>query len=225
MFVSYKWLQDYVDLSGISAAELADKITKSGIEVEGVEKKSEGLKGVVIGHVLECEKHPDADKLNKCLVDIGAEEPVQIICGAPNVGKGQKVAVATVGAVLPGNFKIKKAKLRGEVSHGMICSLQELGFEAKLVAKEYSEGIFVFPSDVEVGADALQQLTLDDAVLELGLTPNRADALSMLGVAHEVAAILNRDVKYPEISYVSTGEKASDAVKVKVEAPEDNPLY
>ena len=127
MFVSYKWLQDYVDLSGINATELADKITKSGIEVEGVEKKSEGLKGVVIGHVLECEKHPDADKLNKCLVDIGAEEPVQIICGAPNVGKGQKVAVATVGAVLPGNFKIKKAKLRGEVSNGMICSLQELG--------------------------------------------------------------------------------------------------
>ena len=104
MFVSYKWLQDYVDLSGINATDLADKITKSGIEVEGVEKKSEGLKGVVIGHVLECEKHPDADKLSKCLVDIGAEEPVQIICGAPNVGKGQKVAVATVGAVLTRQF-------------------------------------------------------------------------------------------------------------------------
>ena len=110
MFVSYKWLQEYVDLSGISADELAEKITKSGIEVEGVEKKSEGLKGIVIGHVVEREPHPNADKLNVCQVDLG-NETVQIVCGAPNVDKGQKVAVATVGAVLPGNFKIKKAKL------------------------------------------------------------------------------------------------------------------
>ena len=225
MFVSYKWLQDYVDLSGISATDLADKITKSGIEVEGVEKKSEGLKGVVIGHVLECEKHPDADKLNKCLVDIGAEEPVQIICGAPNVGKGQKVAVATVGAVLPGNFKIKKAKLRGEVSNGMICSLQELGIESKLVAKEYSVGIFNFPQDATVGEDALVALGLDDEILELSLTPNRSDALSMLGVAYEVGAILGRDVKWPTIEKQEATEKASDYLSVRVESAEDNPLY
>ncbi|MBB6445661.1 phenylalanine--tRNA ligase subunit beta [Bacillus benzoevorans] len=225
MFVSYKWLQDYVDLSGMSCSELAEKITKSGIEVEGVEKKSEGLKGVVIGHVLECEKHPDADKLNKCLVDIGAEEPVQIICGAPNVGKGQKVAVATVGAVLPNNFKIKKAKLRGEVSNGMICSLQELGIESKLVAKEYSVGIFNFPQDAKVGEDALEALALDDEILELSLTPNRSDALSMLGVAYEVAAILGREVKWPVIEKEEAAEKASDYISVKVEAAEDNPLY
>ena len=225
MFVSYKWLQDYVDLSGISATELADKITLSGIEVEGVEKKSEGLKGVVIGHVLECEKHPDADKLNKCLVDIGQEEPVQIICGAPNVGKGQKVAVATVGAVLPGNFKIKKAKLRGEESNGMICSLQELGIESKVVAKEYSVGIFNFPQDAKVGEDALEALGLDDEILELSITPNRSDALSMLGVAYEVAAILGRDVKWPAIDKEEASEKAADYISVKVEAPEDNPLY
>jgi phenylalanyl-tRNA synthetase beta chain len=225
MFVSYKWLAEYVDLSGITPDELAEKITRSGIEVEGVDVLDEGMKGVVIGHVVEKEQHPDADKLNKCQVDLGNGEIVQIICGAKNVDKGQKVAVATVGAVLPGNFKIKKAKLRGEVSNGMICSLQELGIEAKLVSKEYSEGIFVFPSDVEVGANALQQLNLDDAVLELGLTPNRADALSMLGVAHEVAAILNRDVKYPEINYESSSEKASNAITVKVEETEDNPLY
>ncbi|MFJ8264494.1 phenylalanine--tRNA ligase subunit beta [Peribacillus asahii] len=225
MFVSYKWLQEYVDLSGISAAELADKITKSGIEVEGVEKKGEGLKGVVIGHVLEREQHPNADKLNKCLVDIGAEEPVQIICGAPNVDKGQKVAVATVGAVLPGNFKIKKAKLRGEESHGMICSLQELGIESKIVAKEYAVGIFNFPQDAQVGEDALEALGLDDEILELSLTPNRSDALSMLGVAYEVAAILGRDVKWPTIEKEEASEKASDYISVKVEATEDNPLY
>ena len=225
MFVSYKWLQDYVDLSGISATELADKITLSGIEVEGVEKKSEGLKGVVIGHVLECERHPDADKLNKCLVDIGQEEPVQIICGAPNVGKGQKVAVATVGAVLPGNFKIKKAKLRGEQSNGMICSLQELGIESKVVAKEYSVGIFNFPQDAKVGEDALEALGLDDEILELSITPNRSDALSMLGVAYEVAAILGRDVKWPVLDKEEASEKAADYISVKVEASEDNPLY
>ena len=225
MFVSYKWLQQYVDLDGISAQELADKITKSGIEVEGVEQKSEGIKGVVVGHVLEKVKHPEADKLNVCQVDIGAEEPVQIVCGAANVDAGQKVAVATVGAVLPGNFKIKKAKLRGQASHGMICSLQELGFESKLVAKEYSTGIFVFPNDVEVGTDALQQLGLDDEVLELGLTPNRSDCLSMLGVAYEVGAILGKDVKYPEVSMEVASEKASDYISVEVEAKEENPLY
>ncbi len=225
MFVSYKWLQQYVDLDGISAAELADKITKGGIEVEGVEKKSEGIKGVVVGYVQEKVKHPQADKLNVCQVDIGAEEPVQIVCGAANVDAGQKVAVATVGAVLPGNFKIKKAKLRGEASHGMICSLQELGFESKLIAKDYSTGIFVFPDDVEVGKDALEQLNLDDEILELSLTPNRSDCLSMLGVAYEVAAILRKEVKWPEISLEEEEKTADSMITVEVEAPEAAPLY
>jgi len=225
MFVSYKWLSEYIDLSDISAEELADKITKSGIEVESVEVLNKEIINVVIGHVLEREQHPNADKLSKCLVDIGEEEPVQIICGAPNVDKGQKVAVAKVGAVLPGNFKIKKAKLRGEVSHGMICSLQELGIEGKLVPKEYADGIFVFPSDAKVGRDAIEQLNLDDKVLELGLTPNRSDCLSMLGVAYEVAAILNKEVKLPEMNLKTSDEKASEYISVKVEAIEDNPLY
>ncbi|WP_044894551.1 phenylalanine--tRNA ligase subunit beta [Bacillus alveayuensis] len=225
MLVSYKWLQEYVDLTGITAKELAEKITKSGIEVESVEVLNKGVKGVVVGHVLEREQHPNADKLSKCLVDIGEGEPVQIICGAPNVAKGQKVAVAKVGAVLPGNFKIKKAKLRGEESHGMICSLQELGIESKLVAKEYADGIFVFPSDAPVGADALELLNLDDEVLELGLTPNRADCLSMIGVAYEVAAILGREVKLPSVELEETNESVHDYVSVKVEATEDNPLY
>ncbi|MFL6555617.1 MAG: YtpR family tRNA-binding protein, partial [Bacillus sp. (in: firmicutes)] len=225
MFVSYKWLQDYIDLTGVTAAELAEKITKSGIEVEGVEILNDGIKGVVVGHVLEREQHPNADKLSKCLVDVGGEQPVQIICGAPNVAQGQKVAVATVGAVLPGNFKIKRAKLRGEESNGMICSLTELGMEGKVVPKEYSEGIFVFPAAAEVGVDALELLNRDDQLLELSLTPNRSDCLSMLGVAYEVAAILGRDVKLPETSLEPISEKASDYVKIVVEAKEDNPLY
>ena len=225
MFVSYKWLQEYVDLTGITAKELADRITKSGIEVESVEVLNKGAKGVVVGHVLEREQHPNADKLSKCLVDIGEGEPVQIICGAPNVAKGQKVAVAKVGAVLPGNLKIKRAKLRGEESNGMICSLQELGIESKLVPKEYADGIFVFPSDAPVGADALKLLNLDDEVLELGLTPNRADCLSMIGVAYEVAAILGRDVKLPTIELQENDENVHDYISVRVDAPEDNPLY
>ncbi|MBD7935618.1 phenylalanine--tRNA ligase subunit beta [Cytobacillus sp. Sa5YUA1] len=225
MYVSYKWLQEYVDLSGITPEELAEKITKSGIEVEGVETLDEGIKGVVVGYVSEKEKHPSADKLNICQVDLGDGELVQIICGAPNVDKGQKVAVATVGAVLPGNFKIKKAKLRGEASNGMICSLQELGFESKLVAKEYSEGIYVFPADTELGTNALEQLHRDDQVLELGLTPNRADCQSMLGVAYEVAAILGKDVKLPQPKVETVSERAADYITVKVEAADDNPLY
>ncbi|CAG9611478.1 Phenylalanine--tRNA ligase beta subunit [Bacillus rhizoplanae] len=225
MFVSYRWLQEYVDIKDVTAQELADKITKSGIEVEGVEVLNKGVKGVVVGHVLECEKHPEADKLSKCLIDIGEEEPVQIICGAPNIAKGLKVPVAKVGAVLPGNFKIKKAKLRGEASHGMVCSLQELGIDGKLVAKDYAEGIFIFSSDVEVGADALEILNLHDEVLELGLTPNRADCLNMLGVAYEVAAIYGREVKLPAADLKEAAEKTSDYISVSVEATEQNPLY
>ncbi|RWR05991.1 phenylalanine--tRNA ligase subunit beta [Siminovitchia fortis] len=225
MLVSYKWLQDYVNLNGISAAELAEKITRSGIEVDGVEKLSDGVKGVVVGEVLDCTQHPQADKLKVCKVDIGEGEPVQIICGAPNVAKGQKVPVAKAGAVLPGNFKIKRAKLRGEESNGMICSLQELGIEGKLVPKEFADGIYVFPADVKVGSDALALLNMDDEVLELDLTPNRADALSMIGVAYETAAILNESVQLPEISCEASEEKASDYISVKVEAPKENPLY
>lgn len=225
MFVSYKWLQDYVDLSGITPDELAEKITRSGIEVEGVEVPSEGIQNVVIGHVLSCEKHPEADKLNICKVDVGEEEPVQIICGAANVGKDQKVAVAKVGAVLPGNFKIKKAKLRGEGSNGMICSLQELGVEGKLVPKEFAEGIFNFSKDAIVGEDALKALALDDSILELGLTPNRADAMSMLGVAYEAGAILDRPVNLPDLKYNTHSDEASSAVAVEVEAVDQNPIY
>ncbi|WP_407269117.1 phenylalanine--tRNA ligase subunit beta [Radiobacillus sp. PE A8.2] len=224
MFVSLNWLKNYVDIDDITPEALAEKITKSGIEVEGIEYIAAKSSNVVVGHVNTCEQHPNADKLNLCQVDVG-EEVLQIICGAPNIAQGQKVAVAKPGAVLPGNFKIKKAKLRGVESNGMICSLQELGIEEKFVPKEFAEGIFVFPADAEVGADALQLLNLDDAILELGLTPNRSDALSMLGVAYEVAAILDKEVILPEEEPDTVTEQAADYIKVNVEAPELNPYY
>ncbi|MCA0986293.1 phenylalanine--tRNA ligase subunit beta [Guptibacillus algicola] len=225
MLVSLNWLSQYVDLEGYSADELAELITKGGIEVETVESLNKGIKGVVIGHVLECVGHPDADKLSVCKVDIGEEEPVQIICGAANIAKGQYVAVAKVGAVLPGNFKIKKAKLRGEPSHGMICSLQELGIESKLVQKEYAEGIFVFSDEVTPGEDALEYLNLNDNVLELGLTPNRADAMNMIGIAYEVGAVLNRPISLPSPELVRSEENAEDYVSVRVENEENTPYY
>ncbi|WP_208592297.1 phenylalanine--tRNA ligase subunit beta [Gracilibacillus suaedae] len=224
MFVSLNWLKNYVDIDQLSPEDLAELITKSGIEVEGLERFASPANNVVVGYVESCEKHPNADKLNLCQVNVG-EETLQIICGAPNIAQGQKVAVAKPGAVLPGNFKIKKAKLRGVESNGMICSLQELGVEEKFVPKEFASGIFVFPEDAEIGADVNELLNLDDIIMELGLTPNRSDALSMLGVAYEVAAILDVPIRLPHTNYHTEEEKVENYVSVKVEAAEQNPYY
>ena len=225
MLVSLKWLSQYVEIDGLAPEDLAEKITRSGIEVDAVIDRSQGMTNVVVGHVVSKEKHPEADKLNVCQVDVGEEELQQIVCGAPNVDAGQKVIVARPGAKLPGGIKIKKAKLRGVASNGMICSLQELGIEGRLVPKAYAEGIYVLPADAVPGSDVLELLGLRDTVLELGLTPNRSDAMSMLGVAYEVAAILSQDVKLPEISYTTSAEKAQDKLKLRVEDTSVNPLY
>ncbi|WP_404453434.1 phenylalanine--tRNA ligase subunit beta [Virgibacillus necropolis] len=224
MLVSLNWLQNYIDIGEIKAEDLAEKITKTGIEVEGIEYVAEKSENVVVGYVKECEQHPNADKLNLCQVDVG-DEVLQIICGAPNIKQGQKVAVAKPKAVLPGNFKIKKVKLRGIESNGMICSLQELGIAEKYVPKDVADGIFVFPEDVEVGQDVTSLLNLDDAILELGLTPNRADCLSMLGVVYEVGAILDKPINLPDEAYKASAESASDYISVKVEEDELAPYY
>ncbi|EGL82439.1 Phenylalanyl-tRNA synthetase beta chain [Caldalkalibacillus thermarum TA2.A1] len=225
MLVSYNWLRQYVDLSDVAPEELAERLTKAGIEVEQVIKRGAGIKDVVIGYVVEREKHPNADKLSVCQVDLGEGEPVQIVCGAKNVAQGQKVPVAKVGAVLPGNFKIKKAKLRGEVSEGMICSAQELGIDERFVAAEHKEGIMVLPGDAQVGEDAIAYLGLDDTILELSLTPNRSDCLSMLGVAYEVAAILDRDVHLPDINLAESSTRTETEVTVQLDAPDLCPYY
>ncbi|HLR67152.1 phenylalanine--tRNA ligase subunit beta [Virgibacillus alimentarius] len=224
MLVSLNWLKNYVDIDSITPEELAEKITKSGIEVDGIEYIAEKSKNVVVGYVETCEKHPNADKLNLCQVDVG-DQKLQIICGAPNVRQGQKVAVAKPGAILPGNFKIKKVKLRGVESNGMICSLQELGIEEKFVPKDTADGIFVFPNDVEIGEDVEPLLNLNDAILEFDLTPNRADCLSMIGIAYEVAAILDQDIHLPEVKIKTITEKAQNYVSVEVEDKELNPYY
>lgn len=224
MLVSIKWLKDYVNTQDLPPAELGEKITRAGIEVDAVIDRSEGLSNIVVGYVESCVKHPEADKLNICQVNVG-EETTQIICGAPNIAAGQNVIVARPGARLPGGMKIKKAKLRGEESNGMICSLQELGIEGKLVPKAYADGIYVLPENAEVGSDVITNFDLDDTVLELGLTPNRSDAMSMLGVAYEVGAILEEEVKLPEITYKEAEDKASSMLTLNIDSPEANPLY
>lgn len=225
MLVSLNWLKKYVDIDGIDPEELAEKITKSGIEVDGIEYIGESDLNVVVGHVETCEKHPNADKLNVCMVDVGESESLQIVCGAPNVKQGQKVAVAKPGAVLPGNFKIKKAKLRGVESNGMICSLQELGIDEKYIPSQFAEGIYVFPEDVEVGVQVEELLNLNDVILEFDLTPNRSDALSMLGVAYEVAAILDKPLQLPEVRISEIEEEAKEHISVQVDATDLCPYY
>jgi phenylalanyl-tRNA synthetase beta chain len=220
MKVSYNWLKDYIDLTGITPQELAEKLTRSGVEVESVEARNKGVQGIVVGYVAERSKHPDADKLNVCQVDVGAEQKLQIVCGAANVDAGQKVVVSVVGATLPGGLKIKKAKLRGVESQGMICSAKELGMNDKLLPKDQQEGILVLPEDAALGADAAAYLGLDDTILELGLTPNRSDCLSMVGVAYEVAAILGRKVDLPNLSVTEQGEPIEGKINISIEAPD-----
>lgn len=201
-------------------------MTRSGIEIDFIHERNLGATKVVVGYVQEVQQHPDADKLNVCQVDIGQEEHVQIVCGAPNVAEGQYVAVAQVGARLPGGVKIKKAKLRGQESQGMICSLQELGIENKLVPKRYVEGIYVFSntSDVTPGQDVLEIFSLDDSILELDLTANRSDCMHMLGVAYELAALYDRPVKMPKIKVREIKETAESQLDVSVENKEDTPF-
>ena len=151
MLDSYKWLNQDIDLSWIAPQELADKMSVTGIEVEGVEVPEAGLKKIVVGEVVECVDHPDSDHLHICQVNIGEEELSQIVCGAPNVEAGIKVIVALPNSRIAGNVKIKKGKMRGQVSNGMICSLQEIGYSDSVIPKEYSEGIQHLPADAVPG--------------------------------------------------------------------------
>ncbi|WP_163526546.1 phenylalanine--tRNA ligase subunit beta [Halobacillus ihumii] len=224
MLVSLNWLNEYIDVRDYQPEDLAEIITKTGIEVESVEPVAEEVTGVVVGYVNSCEQHPNADKLSLCQINVGTET-LQIVCGAPNIAQGQYVPVAVPGAVLPGNFKIKKTKLRGEESNGMVCSLQELGVDEKDVPKEYQDGIFVFPEEVQAGENAVSLLNLNDIIIELGLTPNRADCLSMAGVAYEVAAALGREYELAEEEVHPVPEKASEYLSVTVQDQEANPYY
>lgn len=221
MKVAYNWLKTYLDFP-YSPEELSAILTQTGLEVEGIELFEEiqgGLKGVVIGEVLTCEQHPDADKLKVTTVNIGLSEPLQIVCGAPNVAVGQKVVVATVGCTLYPQpeqaFEIKKAKIRGVVSEGMLCAEDELGLG------QSHAGIMVLPADTQVGQDAASYFKLEqDSQLEIGLTPNRADAMGHIGVARDIRAYYNlREnnhiaMQWPSVATLHNESFATPSIRV-----------
>ncbi len=224
MLISNEWLKEYVTIDD-SVSDLAERITRTGIEVDDLIDYTKDIKNLVVGFVKSKEKHPDADKLNVCQVDIGEDEPVQIVCGAPNVDAGQYVIVAKVGGRLPGGIKIKRGKLRGERSEGMICSLQEIGISSNYIPKSFESGIYVFSESQVPGTDALQALYLDDQVMEFDLTPNRADALSMIGTAYEVAALYNTKMTKPETTSNELELSANDELTVTIENEDKVPYY
>jgi phenylalanyl-tRNA synthetase beta chain len=216
MKFSEQWLREWVN-PAISTNELSEQLSMAGLEVDDVTAVAEQFSGVVVGEVVECGQHPDADKLQVTKINVGSEELLDIVCGAPNCRLGIKVAVAIVGAVLPGNFKIKKAKLRGQPSFGMLCSFSELG-----MGDDHS-GIMELPSDAPIGADLRDYLHLDDNSIEVDLTPNRADCLGMKGIAREVGVLNQLDVTEPEIKAVTA--TIDDSRNITLEAPEACPRY
>ncbi len=213
MAISLNWINEYVDIKDVDLKLLADKITKSGINVEKV--STNNIENLVIGKVIECEDHPDSDHLHICKVDVG-KEILQIICGAPNVRKDIKVIVALEGAVLPGDFQIKKGKIRGVESCGMICALFEIGLEAK-TEESYSKGIYILPEDAPVGENALKYLDVVDTTYELDLNPNRTDCNNHICFAYEVAAVLHKEVKLPDTTFHEIDENIDNLVSLDVQ--------
>ncbi|KEK28472.1 phenylalanine--tRNA ligase subunit beta [Shewanella xiamenensis] len=208
MKFSESWLREWVN-PAVSREALSHQITMAGLEVDGVDAVAAEFNGVVVGEVVECGQHPDADKLRVTKVSVGSGELIDIVCGAPNCRQGLKVAVAMVGAVLPGDFKIKKAKLRGMPSEGMLCSYSELGIDID------SDGIIELPLDAPLGKDLREYLQLDDAVIEVDLTANRADCLGMVGLAREVGVLNRQAVTEPQWQAVTPSTDAKVAINVK----------
>ena len=211
--ICLEWLADYVDIDDIDPKELALKITKAGVNVEKV--ITNHIDNLVIGEILECNNHPDSDHLHVLKVDIG-NDILQIVCGASNVCVGLKVIVALVGAVLPGNFEIKKNKIRGVESNGMVCALFELGLEEK-TEENYNKGIHELPNDAKVGSDPIKYMKKESTVLELDIHKHRNnDCFYHIGFAYEVASILNRKVKLPNISIKEINESVLDKISLEV---------
>ena len=209
MLLSINWLKEFVPFKG-TVQELDDALTMLGLEVEEVIRPFDGIKPMVVGRVVECEKHPEAEKLSVCKVDVGEEEPLNIVCGAPNVRKGLTVAVVKVGSCMPDGMKIKKTKLRGIPSHGMICSERELGLS------DEHDGIMELADDLTPGANLVESLKLDEIVLDISITPNRADSLSVLGIAREVALAFDLPLTIPEFVLTESGDDCSDEVAIEI---------
>ena len=222
MKLSRKFVSDYIDLDeNLTIKDIAEAMTGVGNEYDSAEALI-NCTNLTVGHVLECEDHPDSDHLHVCKVDIGSEV-LNIVCGAPNVRKGLKVIVALAGAKLPGG-EIKRGVIRGVESNGMLCSKAELGIDSKFLDDKDKDGIHELDNDVEVGSDPIKALGLDDEVIDFELTSNRGDLLSILGMAYELGAIYKKDVKEMEVSYTENNEDINDSFKVVVET-KDCPLF
>ncbi len=218
MKISYNWLKDYLNLT-IEPYQLADRLSLVGFEVEEVTQRKFDFPHVVIGQVLRVEVHPNADKLKLCKVSTGDEE-LSIVCGAPNIANGQVVAVAKIGAILPNGLKIHKTKIRNVESRGMICSQAELGLE------DHSEGIWVLPDGLPVGAPLDKAMELEtDYIFDIAVTPNRPDCLSHLGIAREIGALLNQKFRKPVTKIAEIAENAADHIQIQLDSPEGCPRY
>jgi phenylalanyl-tRNA synthetase beta chain len=217
MIVTYNWLKEFVNCD-LPPAELSNLLTMLGLEVERMESVGEGLDDVVVAQVMERVQHPNADKLSLCKVNNG-KEILAIVCGASNFKEGDKVALAQEGTVLPGNFKIKRSKIRGEESCGMLCS------EKELALAEESAGIMILPPDLQLGTPVFTALGIKDTIFEIGLTPNRADCLSVIGIAREIAAKLGIKVNYPLINLTEGTADINSFASVTIDAPELCPRY
>lgn len=217
MQVSIKWLKDYIELD-LTPEELAAKLTMAGLEVEALERKTPDFSGVVVAKILSIARHPNADKLSLCRIATGTEE-FPVVCGAANIKEGDVVPLAKVGATIPGGYTIKRSQIRGELSEGMLCSEEELGIGGD------NTGIMILPSGLTLGQDLDRALDLGDTVLDVGITPNRSDCLSIIGMAREIAALTGTSIKYPEITIQETAEDVAGITSVRIEDPDLCPRY
>lgn len=216
MRVPVKWIRDFVDID-ISAQELADKMTMTGTKAETIEYLGEEISNVLVGKIVEIEKHPDADKLQITQIDIGTGENIQIVTGAQNIAIGDVVPVAMHKSTLPNGIKITKGKLRGVVSNGMLCSCKELNVDEKYVDEKSKNGIWILDKSLTLGQDIKEALDLKDAIIEFELTANRPDCLSMIGIAREVSATIDKSINIPKNEFETTDEKFDFEVKIEDE--------
>ena len=219
MKISINWLNDYIDLKNISLAEIVDKLTYAGLEVEEVDDQRKKFENIVIGYVKEVKKHPNADKLSLCKINDGKDD-YNVVCGAQNVATGQKVAFAKVGTIIPnGGKKLEKVKIRGEMSLGMICSERELDLS------DNHEGIMVLDPSLKEGLTFADAMDLNDTILEIAITPNRADALSHIGIARELSALFDLPLKYPNVNLIESGKKSEELASIDILNPDNCPRY
>lgn len=218
MQVSIKWLKDYIDFKE-TPEQIADKLTMAGVPVENIKDMGAGLEKVITGKIVQIEKHPNADKLSICTLDVGQAETIIIVTGATNVREGQIVPVAMIGAKLPNGLKISKGKLRGVASFGMLCSAAELNLDLDSLSDDAKSGIYILPEDTSVGIQVKDVLGLNDVILEFELTANRADCFSVLGIVREIAVLTGNPVKKPMLRLQEDGDKkANELISVKIEA-------